>query len=39
MNVLIEDGHIVGYKVNVVFTFVLDTNVGDSPDPEVEPIP
>lgn len=38
MNVLIDNGNIVGYKVNVAITFVLDTHAEDRPDTEPEPL-
>ncbi len=33
MNVMIEDGNITGYKVNVEITFVLEDPVDDNPVP------
>jgi flavin-binding protein dodecin len=33
MNVMIEDGNIVGYKVNLVITFVLESSVEDDTVP------
>jgi flavin-binding protein dodecin len=32
MNVLIEDGNIVGYKVNLVVTFMLESDTPDEPE-------